>query len=152
MTSAQSPYPYYIGIAYNSAFFTTKSGSGLSEATANTLYLRKTTTDTVTALETFNGITNYGTVTVADSSELNTQITLTSTPGSCDITLNNGLNIVGISASGIGTTVDGTLGIGTENNITLNSGTGTRAVAVVYHYSDTDNAVAGANIDLNNGA
>ena len=28
---------------------------GLSETTANTLYLRKTTTDTATALETFSG-------------------------------------------------------------------------------------------------
>jgi hypothetical protein len=52
MTSAQSPYPYYNGIAYNSAFFAT-SGTGLTVSQANAKYLQKTIPDTATALETF---------------------------------------------------------------------------------------------------
>ena len=57
MTSNNPPYPYYNGITYNSSFFSKNStgSGGLSETTANTLYLRKTTTDTATALETFTG-------------------------------------------------------------------------------------------------
>ena len=52
MSSSNPPYPYYDGITYNSVFFSTESGSGLSETQANALYLRKTTTDTAAALET----------------------------------------------------------------------------------------------------
>lgn len=55
MTSSNPPYPYYNGIAYNSAFFSTNGGSGISLAKANALYLQKTTVDTATALETFSG-------------------------------------------------------------------------------------------------
>ena len=55
MSAENPPYPYYDGIPYNSEFFTTETSSGLSETKANSLYLRKTTTDTATALETFNG-------------------------------------------------------------------------------------------------
>jgi 3-phosphoshikimate 1-carboxyvinyltransferase len=73
MSSSNPPYPYYDGITYNSAFFTAESSSGLSETQANALYLRKTITDTATALETFNGITNYGTITIADWPHSTTQ-------------------------------------------------------------------------------
>lgn len=57
MSSDNPPYPYYNGIPFNPSFFTstTDTGSGLSETAANALYLRKTTPDTATALETFNG-------------------------------------------------------------------------------------------------
>ena len=54
MTSNNPPYPYYNGIAYNSAFFTSNNGSGLTQTKANTLYLQKTVADTATALETFS--------------------------------------------------------------------------------------------------
>ena len=57
MSSFPPPYPYFNGIVYDSNFFTqlsTGSGSGLTKAQANALYLRKTTTDTATALETFS--------------------------------------------------------------------------------------------------
>ena len=57
MSSSNPPYPYYNGITYNSAFFTTESGSGLTQTKANALYLQKTVADTATVLETFtNGI------------------------------------------------------------------------------------------------
>ena len=57
MSSANPPYPYYDGIPFNPSFFTsdTGTGSGLTETEANALYLRKTVTDTASALETFNG-------------------------------------------------------------------------------------------------
>jgi len=55
MSSDNPPYPYYDGIPFNPSFFTSDSGSGLTETAANALYLRKTTPDTATALETFNG-------------------------------------------------------------------------------------------------
>ena len=52
MSSNNPPYPYFNGIAYNSAFFVT-SGTGLTVSQANAKYLQKTTPDTATALETF---------------------------------------------------------------------------------------------------
>ena len=45
---------YFTGINFNPAFYADDSGGGLSESTANTLYLRKTVPDTATAIETFN--------------------------------------------------------------------------------------------------
>jgi len=44
---------YFTGINFNPAFYADDSGGGLSVATANTLYLRKTVADTATAQETF---------------------------------------------------------------------------------------------------
>ena len=46
--------PSYVVSIYNPAYFATSSG-GLSLATATSLFLNKNTTDTATALETFNG-------------------------------------------------------------------------------------------------
>ena len=53
MSSSNPPYPYYNGITYNPSFFVS-TGSGLTQAQANALYLKKTTADTATAIETFN--------------------------------------------------------------------------------------------------
>jgi hypothetical protein len=70
MSSDNPPYPFYPGIPFNPSFFTSDSGSGLSEAQANAKYLRKTFPDTATALETFNAgiitpsISNTGTTDV----------------------------------------------------------------------------------------
>ena len=55
MSSSNPPYPYYNGIPFNPSFFTSDSGSGLTENEANAKYLRKTVPDEATALETFNG-------------------------------------------------------------------------------------------------
>jgi hypothetical protein len=58
--------PIYSGITYNSAFFPDNSVTGLNQAQANALYLRKTIPDTATALETFQAgiksdtIASYG--------------------------------------------------------------------------------------------
>jgi len=65
MSSFPPPYPYFNGITYDSAFFN-PSSSALTLAQANAKYLKKTTPDTATAVETFtNGIitdtlTSYG--------------------------------------------------------------------------------------------
>jgi hypothetical protein len=53
MSSSQPPYPYFNGITYNSAYFTSID-SGLTIAQANAKYLKKTVADTATAIETFN--------------------------------------------------------------------------------------------------
>jgi hypothetical protein len=65
MSSSSPPYPYYIGIPFNPSFFTYNTGTGLSESTANNLYLRKTVADTATAQETFtSGIITQGNSTI----------------------------------------------------------------------------------------
>jgi hypothetical protein len=45
MSSYNPPYPYFNGITYNKSYFDS-SGTGLSRAQANALYLQKTTPDT----------------------------------------------------------------------------------------------------------
>ena len=82
MSSSNPPYPYYYGIPYNPAFFTstsTSSGTGLTQTLANTLYLQKTTTDNDPYLATFSGGIALGTLStikcgtpVADSAVYNT--------------------------------------------------------------------------------
>lgn len=53
MTTGLPPTQYFPGIFYNSEFWTTDT-TALTQETANDLYLRKTTPDTATALETFS--------------------------------------------------------------------------------------------------
>ena len=87
--------PLYSGITYNSAFFLEDTG-GLSEAQANALYLRKTVTDTATALETFNsGVATASVVSTSSSTNMtigsNLAATQTLTLGSAGtVTVNNG--------------------------------------------------------------
>jgi len=87
--------PLYSGIQYNSAFFVEDTG-GLSEAQANALYLRKTVTDTATALETFNsGVATASVVSTSSSTNMtigsNLAATQTLTLGSAGtVTVNNG--------------------------------------------------------------
>ena len=51
MSSFPPPYPYFNGITYDSAFFNPSSVLTLSQANAK--FLKKTTPDIATALETF---------------------------------------------------------------------------------------------------
>jgi len=53
MGTYQPPTYYFSGIGFNSAFYEV-STTGISLTQANALYLRKTTQDTATAIETFN--------------------------------------------------------------------------------------------------
>ena len=54
MTTVPPPTEQFTGIYYNPSFWIS-SATTLSQSVANTLYLRKTTTDSASALETFNG-------------------------------------------------------------------------------------------------
>ena len=54
MTSVPPPTEQFTGVYYNPSFWIS-SNTTLSQSVANTLYLRKTTTDSASALETFNG-------------------------------------------------------------------------------------------------
>lgn len=73
MSSSSPPYPYYNGIPYNPSYFTSSTGTGLTQTQANGLYLQKTATDTATALETFSAgiVTNSITSTVSNTLKLN---------------------------------------------------------------------------------
>ena len=74
MSSYPPPYPYFNGIDYDRNFFTiisTGSGSGLTKAQANALYLQKTTTDTATALETFSAGISTNTIKSVSGSYIN---------------------------------------------------------------------------------
>ena len=58
MTSELPPTYYFTDINYNSSFYGSDDTANLTEALANSLYLRKTVPDTATAVETFSsGIT-----------------------------------------------------------------------------------------------
>ena len=67
MSSYNPPYPYFNGITYNKSYFDS-SGTGLSRAQANALYLQKTMPDTATALETFNAGIKTNTIEALTSS------------------------------------------------------------------------------------
>ena len=54
MSAFPPPNVYFNGIIYDSDYFT-QSTSGLTLSQANAKYLKKTTPDTASALETFNG-------------------------------------------------------------------------------------------------
>ena len=54
MTTVPPPTEQFTGVYYNPSFWIS-SDTTLSQSVANTLYLRKTTTDSASALETFNG-------------------------------------------------------------------------------------------------
>lgn len=58
----------FTGLFYNPQWWLSSASGALTQATANTLYLRKTTTDSASALETFNGgirASAYDTITAA---------------------------------------------------------------------------------------
>ena len=97
MTSQPPPTYTFSGIDYNPNYFNTDTGTGLTTATANTLYLRKTFPDTATSEETFSGgintsdITVNGTLytsTINDSGatlDINGQAVFTNLAPHCDI-------------------------------------------------------------------
>ena len=134
--------PVYSGITFNSAFFPDANTTGLNEAEANALYLRKTFPDTATALETFNG----GLI-VTNTLDNNIRLQPTAT-----IEVDNGANTMTITPTYIDVANNSPLQLGWNTNVGLSVGTGARTLSgVVHHYSDADNAVAGANVHLNNG-
>jgi len=111
MSAFPPPNVYFNGIIYDSDYFTQSSSSGLSVAQANALYLRKTVTDTATALETFNSgiktntitpLTSSGTLAIGDTS---TNV----------ININNSTSRTGAIFIGSGDTSQGVIRIGGGN-------------------------------------
>ena len=154
---------------------------GLTIAKANLLYLRKTFPDTATALETFNGGINTTTLTASGITnflsesfhhdKIYLQETYTGNPSS-RITLNPSsvgyptviistidpptgtiTQSLQLSSESIEQAVpNNSASVFTNTNMYLSVGTGGRtAFGVVHHYSDCDNAAAGAGVHLNNG-
>ena len=74
------PEYYFTGINFNPAFYVQDSGTGITEAEANALYLRKTVADTATAQETFSlgiftpSITSTGALDIVMPNALSTDI------------------------------------------------------------------------------
>ena len=143
MSSATAPYPYFNGITYNPSFFSSSSTS-LTQGQANLLYLRKTTADTATALETFTGgiatigITNTGKITSTNDvstsggsflgNTLTTNATsdilnICTTARSADINIGTGTNTLA-NAINIGSKSGSGASITTVNINTAGSGTG----------------------------
>jgi hypothetical protein len=116
MSSSQPPFPYFNGIEYNSAYFTSID-SGLTIAQGNAKYLQKTISDTATALETFNsGIsTNTITATTATSAP-----TLFNNITTTNIQIGQG-QTSGTLSIGNGSSRSGTLGIAqnTRGNVSI---------------------------------
>jgi hypothetical protein len=102
MSSSNPPYPYYNGISYNSSFFTTNTGSGLSQAKANTLYLQKTTTDTATALETFTGGIKTNSIDTVASTD---NLTINSGTGNTTLGASSGTVYIGSAQVGLGSII-----------------------------------------------
>jgi len=163
---------YFNGINFNSSFYV-EDTAGFTESQANALYLRKTITDTATALETFSsgletttlkttGVTNMlNSLLIRDAltGATNTLYYNPNTPNYPFMSLASPFNTLSMYVESGGNTANinclasKTLNIvGAVNDVTLNVGTGPRTSAVVHHYSDGDNAVAGANVHLNNGS
>jgi hypothetical protein len=90
------PSIYFNGINFNSEFYAQDTAGGLTTSQANALYLRKTITDTATALETFNsGVATASVSSTSSSTNMtvgsNLAPTQTLTLGSTGtITVNNG--------------------------------------------------------------
>ena len=131
MTSQPSPTYNFPGISYNPSYFTaTKVSTGLSIATANGLYLRKTYADTATSLETFSGgisttdLSLSGNETIAGTLGVTGLLTSnTLTTNSIDTTTAGNLTIGGNNCTGItfSDTVGATTFTGAINTASINS-------------------------------
>jgi len=162
---------YFNGINFNSSFYV--EDTGFTESQANQLYLRKTIQDTATALETFSSGLETTTLKATGTSNIlnglfvrdaltgatNTIYLNPTTPNYPNMSLQSPFNALAIYIESTSNTANilcqssKTLNVGcSATDVTLNLGTGPRNTAVVHHYSDGDNAVAGSNVHLNNGS
>ena len=171
MTALPPPTYYFDGITFNSAFYpststvTSSSGNGITEAQANLLYLRKTTTDTATSLETFSaGIatssidtaSSGGTLTIGGTNatgglNIGKSTFLTSILGNASVagTLGAGASTLSSVITGAITPTSNTgqLDIGaTQTTGILNIGTGSRTGAGVINIGTNGNSTSGVNI------
>ena len=121
---------YFTGINFNPAFY---ADTGLSESTANALYLRKTVPDTATANETFLADINCeGGIFVFDSiATTNAIVSLESFPDDPTIQLTSGsLGTMTIKSNSLEVEASRPLNIGTNTNVDLNLGGITTNIAL----------------------
>jgi hypothetical protein len=127
MASEEPPIFYFNGINFNNSFFVSQP-SGITEAEANSRYLRKKTIDTATALENFNAGIN-----TTEINPITTSLSLVSGATNGRI-----INIMDGS--------NGTINMGTNNTIfNLNA-----PITPLYNPSVLSSGDIGHNINTNN--
>lgn len=171
--SVPPPEFQFNGLIYNPNFWISPT-STLTQDVANTLYLRKTVTDTASALETFNGgiktnsITALGALATLSTNAYRNEINYDAALGANDVYIGNGLGGVAFATAtpiafyqGIDSSVvnpitpttnlqiapsltTGELFLGVDN-----VATGGRTAHI--HIGDANNLGAGAGIHINNG-
>jgi hypothetical protein len=128
MSSATAPYPYFNGITYNPSFFSSSTSTGITQTQANLLYLKKTTADMATALETFSGGVNSSSYDASDTAAGITALAIGSSVIHGNIVIGNaqtdGDIIIGASDASGATITVGTTSTATIINGTLSSSTG----------------------------
>jgi hypothetical protein len=112
----------FSGIIFNSSYFTSTNGSSLSVNQANTLYLRKTFSDTATALETFNAGISTPSITSASTLDLQNQLirvgsTQTATGA---ITVGSALSTTTMNGKVIASTIDSSAALNVNTNVSTN--------------------------------
>lgn len=127
MTTGLPPTQYFSGIFYNPEFWTSGSTS-LTQSTANTLYLRKTTPDTATALETFSGGLSTQTTT---SPSLTTDVSLFQSQSSGTIRVGPNASSISVHLSNIDC-----------NNNTINNATSPAVGNIIIGNSQTSGTIS----------
>lgn len=138
MSVEQPPSYYFPNINFNSSFYETDS-IGLTQTQANTLYLRKTTPDTASAIETFAGGVLTDTI---NSITAGSNMAIASNHTAEDLFIGQNITsgdiYIGVDASAT-TGRSGTIHIGDGNNI---------AGGTIHINNGTNNA---SNTGINNG-
>lgn len=163
----------FSGINFNPSFWVSPT-STLTQDVANTLYLRKTVTDSASALETFVGgiktpsITALGPLTTLSSSAYRNEINYDAALGANDVYIGNGLGGIAFAAAtpiafyqGIDSSVVNPITPTTNLQIapSLTSGElflgvdnlGTNGRTAHIHIGDANNLPAGSGVHINNG-
>jgi hypothetical protein len=102
MSSFPPPYPYFSGIIYDSAYFNSSSSSGLTLSQANAKFLKKTTTDTATALETFTGGIKTNSIDTVASTD---NLIINSGTGNTTLGASSGTVYIGSAQVGLGSII-----------------------------------------------
>ena len=102
MSSFPPPNVYFNGIIYDSDYFISSSSSGLTVSQANAKYLRKTTTDTATALETFTGGIKTNSIDTVASTD---NLIINSGTGNTTLGASSGTVYIGSAQVGLGSII-----------------------------------------------
>ena len=102
MSAFPPPNVYFNGIIYDSDYFISSSSSGLTVSQANAKYLRKTTTDTATALETFTGGIKTNSIDTVASTD---NLIINSGTGNTTLGASSGTVYIGSAQVGLGSII-----------------------------------------------